>query len=149
MMLKEFLVKAKLAAYASKTAEKNKLKDGANEFLYREDNLVYRDRYYGFNPFIGEEVVMKNNKVIWGMNYYGKIISKTTSPKKVYDFLKEALRRVKKESPFRGPKHFKKGNFEYVNEIKGTVNSFSGVEKILFKGNVVYILDCHGGAVKD
>ena len=47
---------AKTKTYA--TGEVTKiLDDGANEFTYSEDNLTYRDRYYGALQFLGEEVL--------------------------------------------------------------------------------------------
>lgn len=49
-----------------------------------------------FNPFIGEENVWQNEKIVWGMNYYGRIISKTIPVKQIYQFLQEALKKLQK-----------------------------------------------------
>jgi len=70
------------------------LEDGAKELTFKEDGFRYRDRYYGFNPFVGQEIVWKDNKIVWSMNYYGKIISEIVPPKEIYNFLKKALRQV-------------------------------------------------------
>ena len=64
--LSDFLVKAKINTYAS-----------GKEFDFEEKEFRYRDRYFGFNPFIGEEVVWQKKEIIWGMNYYGRIVSGT------------------------------------------------------------------------
>ena len=80
------------------------------------------------------------------MNYYGKT-TKWLS-KKVYEFLRVALRKVPEELPLRGPKYFKDKEFEYFNQIEGNLESFSGIEKIAFKGRVVYVLFYHGGCVR-
>jgi hypothetical protein len=37
------------------------------------------------------------------MNYYGKIVSEIIPAKDIYQFLQEALKRVTKDKPFRGP----------------------------------------------
>ncbi len=150
MELSKFLVKAKIATYAS-VGETNErvLEDGAKELTFEDGNLKYRDRYYGFNPFIGEEVVFENGKIVWSMNYYGKIVSNIVSAKQIYEFLKIAMQQVKEDRPFRGPNNFKSGDFEYIDKSTGDVNGFSGNEKILFKGQEIYKLIYHGGIVKN
>jgi hypothetical protein len=150
MELSKFLVKAKIATYASEgEANERVLEDGAKELIFEDGEFKYRDRYYGFNPFIGEEIVWKNGKIVWSMNYYGKIVSDVVSAKEIYEFLKMAMRQVKEDRPFRGPNNFKSGDFEYIDESSGDVNDFFGTEKILFKGQEIYKLIYHGGIVKN
>ena len=150
MELSKFLVKAKIATYASEgEANKKVLEDGAKELTFEDGEFKYRDRYYGFNPFVGEEIVWKNGKIVWSMNYYGKIVSDVVSAKEIYEFLKMAMRQVKEDKPFRGPNNFKSGDFEYIDESTGDINDFSGIEKILFKGQEIYKLIYHGGIVKN
>ncbi|MGD9275845.1 MAG: DUF5680 domain-containing protein [Candidatus Pacearchaeota archaeon] len=146
MKLSEFLVKAKIATYASESGANEKiLEDGAKELTSEKGEFKYRDRYYGFNPFSGEEIVWKKDKIIWGMNYFGKISSDIVSGKEVYNFLKKAMRQVKQDRPFRGPNKFNLGNFRYVDESTGDVNRFRGIEKIFFNNHEIYCLDYHGG----
>ena len=64
------------------------------------------------------------------MNYFGEIVSKKVSSEKLYNFLKEALKMVTEDLPFRGPKEFKKGDFLYQNEVEGEISNFSGKEII-------------------
>jgi len=149
MTLNGFLVKAKTSTYASKKEfDKRILEDGAKELVFEDHEFKYRDRYYGFNPFVGEEIVWKNGNIIWSMNYYGKIVSDVVSAKKIYEFLKIAMRQVKEDRPFRGPDYFKSDYFEYVDKSSGDINDFFGTEKILFKGEEIYKLIYHGGIVK-
>ena len=144
--LSKFLVKAKINTYASSGEGGEKiLPDGSKEFRFREGGFKYRDRYFGFNPFIGEEIVWQNEKVVWGMNYYGEIVSEIISAKKIYQFLQEALKRVTEDKPFRGPDEFKKGDLKYVNETKGTIECFGGHEVIFYKKQLAYKLNYHGG----
>ena len=149
MELSNFLVKARINTYASigegKEDEVRALEDGSIEFVYEENGFRYRDRYFGFNPFIGEEIVWQNGEVIWGMNYYGRITSDVVPEKQVYEFLRKALRQVTEDRPFRG-NNFREGDFEYINESKGTIKSFNGVERVLHKGQEIYRLNYHGGS---
>lgn len=148
MKLNEFLVKAKIATYATE-GEKNEtiLEDGAKELTYQEFKFKYRDRYYGFNPLIGQEIVWQNDRIIWSMNYYGRVTSESFPARKVYTFLKKAMRMIKEDRPFRGPTIFKINDLEYMDESTGDINNFSGTERILFKGKEVYRLIYHGGSL--
>lgn len=149
MKLKEFLVKAKVNTYAnSGEGGESKLEDGSRELVYEESGWRYRDRYFGFNPFIGEEIVWQNEKIMWGMHYYGKVLSETVSAKEIYEFLKKALQRVDESMPFRGSKALDKGDFSYRNSSSGSIEEFHGVEMILYQGRRVYELVYHGGLVK-
>ena len=146
--LSEFLVKAKINTYASGEEGGEKiLPDVSKEFEFKEKEFKYRDRYFGFNLFIGEEVVFQNKEVIWGMNYYGRVISGSLPVKQIYQFLQEALKKVTEDKPFRGPDNFKKDGFEYINKAEGTIEKFKGQETIFYKGKEAYELNYHGGLV--
>jgi hypothetical protein len=147
--LSKFLVKAKISTYASfGETGKEMLVDGGKEFSFEQGEFRYRDRYFGSSSFIGEEIVFQDGKVIWGMNYYGGDVSDIISSEKVYDFLKEALKKVTKDKPFRGPDNFKKDDFEYINKPEGRVERFSGQESILYKGELVHRVNYQGGLIK-
>jgi len=148
MKIFKFLVKAKKSTYASngELGEK-KLPDGTKELTYSEKDMFYRDRYTGFNPFSGQEIVFDNKKAIWSMNYYGKCFSLIMS-KKIYSFLKKALFQVNEKHPFRGPKMFKEGNWKYINNVNGDIKDFDGREEIYYKGKKIYELKYHGGKLK-
>ena len=149
MELSEFLIKAKTGTYASGSgANQQKLPDGSLELTYNEGEFSYRDRYFGSDPFVGQEVVFQDGKVIWSMNYYGRTVDKAYPAEQIYAFLQKAMRQVKLERPFRGPSTFAEGDFMYNDESSGTLDSFSGVERILFNRHKVYLLKYHGGRVK-
>jgi len=144
--LSKFLIKAKINTYASSGEKGEKiLPDGSKEFEFEEKEFKYRDRYFGFNPFIGEEIVWQNEEVVWGMNYYGEIVSEIIPAKSIYHFLQEALKKIPDDKPFRGPDNFKKGDFEYINKVEGIVEKFKGEETIFYKEQLVYRLSYHGG----
>lgn len=146
--LKKFLKKAKINTYASKGegAEK-RLKDGGKKFEYQKGNFYYRDVYYGFNPFIGEEVVFYRRELVWAMNYYGRVIAEPVSAREIYFFLKKALKKIAENKPFRGPDKFIYSNFKYANNVVGNIEEFIGREKIYYRKKLVYLLRYHGGIV--
>jgi len=147
--LSKFLVKAKINTYTSSGEGGEKvILDKSKEFEFIEGVFKYRDRYFGLNPFVGEEIVWQGEKVVWSMNYYGEIVSEIISAKNVYQFLQKALKKITENKPFRGPDNFKMDGFKYVNEIKGTVKKFGGEEKIFYKKRLIYKLIYHGGIVK-
>lgn len=141
MKLNQFLVKAKINTYASSD-------DDIKELEFEEGEFKYKDQYFGFNPFIGEEIVWQNGEAIWGMNYYGKVLDNSVPEKEIYNFLREALRQVSEDQPFRGPKRFEKNNFLYINKIDGSINNFKGVEEIFYKDQKVHEVNYYGGKIK-
>ena len=143
-----FLLKAKLRTYATggEGNERN-LEDGTREMSYREGDFFYRDHYFGFNPFIGEEVVWEKDKAIWAMNYYGIVTDESISAGDVYHFLQKAMQQITTERPFRGPNEYREGEFLYQDKSDGNVDQFSGEEKIFFQDRQVYFLKYHGGKV--
>jgi hypothetical protein len=149
MELVEFLIKAKLHGYAS-AGERNEttLDDGGKQLTYSEGPYQYRDRYFGFNPFIGEEVVWQDGRIVWGMNFYGAVLDETISAGAMYRFLQQAMRQVQPDRPYRGPEYFRTGDWEYCDASRGTVERFTGVETIRYQGREVYRLEYQGGAVK-
>jgi len=144
--LAKFLVKAKKNTYASQgEGGETILEDGSKELVYEENEFRYRDRYFGVRQFIGEEIVWKNGKAVWGMNYSGSTLKGIVPAEQLYNFLKEALRNINLKKPFRGPENFKKAEFEYKNKTFGKIEGFKGTETILYKRKKVFVLEYHGG----
>ena len=149
MELIEFVVKAKLNSYAGSGGIGDRLgNDGSKEFTYREGPYSYRDQYFGFNPFIGEEIIWKDDEPVWGMNFYGRVKHRDlTDAKEIYSFLRKALQQVSRDYPYRGPRTFSEGKWRYSNEPAGGVDNFSGNEKIHYNNQEVYSLNYSGGAI--
>ena len=147
---KIFLTKAKKNSYALVgEKEEKRLVDGAKELVFSDGLFSYRDRYYGFDPFTGEEVVFYNKKPIWVMNYSGRCIGKDIPSKEIYDFLKKCLKKVNTKLIYRGPLEYKIGHFLYKNKIKEDVDYFIGNESIYFQGKKVYELNYSGVFLKN
>jgi hypothetical protein len=145
-ILNDFIVEAKINTYASGgEGGENTLEDGSKELIHKNAEWKYRDRYFGFNSFIGEEIVWKGGTAVWGMNYYGKIVSDKVDATQIYSFLKKAMKLVTTERPFRGPANFQDGEWDYTDVSNGTIDKFEGVETIYFRKNKVYELKYNGG----
>jgi hypothetical protein len=143
-----FLLRAKLKTYATRgEGNERNLDDGTRQMSYREGDFFYRDRYFGFNPFVGEEVVWEKDKVIWAMNYYGGMTDESISAGDVYHFLQKAMQQITAARPFRGPNEYREGEFRYQDQSEGSIDQFSGEEKIFFRDMQVYFLKYHGGKV--
>ncbi len=148
MELEKFLVDAKKNTYASQSENNEVVKDdGSRTLIFERKNIVYKDTYYGVNPFIGEEIVLKDHNVIWVMNYYGQVVSPDVNIKEIYGFLKSAMRKVTEESPFRGQNEYIENDYKYTNCYNGTIDRFSGEEKIFYKNKKVYTLIYHGCSI--
>jgi hypothetical protein len=145
----EFVREAHKSSYANRDAPKAPSTRLASEdYNFEKNDLIYHDTYFGSRDFIGEEVVYKNNEPIWGMNYYGYILLEETDKQELYSFLREALMQDYSDIlPVRGPKNYKKDNWEYTNIVEGELNRFAGTEEIYSAGTRLYRAYYHGGFI--
>lgn len=142
----QFLVTAKQHTYASGAIAKPTGKLGIHQLEYADGDLLYVDSYLGSQHFIGEEVVAQNERPIWGMNYYGKMLI-DEEPEGFNQCLKQALLRVSREAPYRGPEIFRSGPYAYQCSWSGNPNGFEGYEIISMNGTDIYKLLFHGGEI--
>jgi hypothetical protein len=148
----QFLVKAKIATYASGSDAfaVSPVLPSAHQLEYADGDFLYRDFYYGGLHFIGLETVFQGEQAIWGMSYYGGVLPGSSEEQiaGMPPVLKAALRQVPLEAPFRGPETFKKGEYLYENEIYRDLFSFHGSEIISIQGQAIYQLHYSGGMVE-
>ena len=148
--LADFLNEANKSTYANKDAPKaqsTRLK--SEDYHFEKGSLIYHDTYFGSRDFIGEEIVYKDNEPVWGMNYYGYILSEATNEKELYGFLREALMQEYSDIiPVRGGKNYQNNDWEYNNSAGGELDRFTGIEEIYKAGVLVYKAFYHGGLVK-
>ena len=142
--LASFLVKAKKATYANKTNKINSSRKESHDYSYQENNYTYFDSFFGAENFSGQEIVYKDEKPCWSMNYYGRVLGKNFNG----DFLKEALLQVDEELPFRGPLFYQKGEYLYLLRVQGKIDFFQGVEEIYYQTHKIYEGFIQGGIVK-
>jgi hypothetical protein len=149
--LRKFLVRAKINTYAGEGKEIEPERKDFKELEYSEEDFYYRDSYCGFYRAPGQELVRFKGEPIWAMAYDGGIAEEFYTnelfSKEVYTVLKKALSLINEEIPFRGPEKLEEGDFLYTNEIKGSLESFSGTEKIFYKGKEVFMQNYIGGFI--
>jgi len=149
-----FLVEAKRRTYAGLDDDatvSSPVFPGSKQLEYREQNLSYRDIYFGMTYFVGQEVVCSDERAIWSMSYAGGLVPGITDRAAVaaiYAFLRQSLLRIEADAPFRGPLLFEEGDFRYVNTLEGDVCEFAGVEQITRSGAKVYGLRYGGGIIR-
>lgn len=141
--LRLFLLRAKKSTYISGDNLTLSSRPDSKDFRYCENDFMYIDTYIGSEKFIGEEVVWLKDHPIFGMNYYGHILSDHFDSA----FLKEALACVTIESPFRGPEFYQQGDYTYHCKVQGDIELFYGEECIYCKQKKVYFCLFHGGTV--
>jgi hypothetical protein len=150
--LAQFLVQAKIVTYASGSDEFTVPPALANsrQLEFAENDLLYRDIYYGGLHFIGMETVFQDERPIWGMSYYGGILSggSETQIAGMPPFLKAALREIPLTAPYRGPASYQEGDFAYENEIHGEIVNFYGIETISMMEQPIYRLHYNGGMIE-
>ena len=148
--LTQFLNAANKATYANRDAPKTaSLRPVSEDYHFEQGDLVYHDTYFGARDFIGEEIVYKSGKPVWGMNYYGHGLNPDVSTKDMYAILRPALMQEYTDIlPVRGPSEYIEGNSRYVNHVEGTLDRFSGEENIYLSGEMVYRCWYHGGMIQ-
>lgn len=140
----KFLVKAKMNTYAGKGAKSEASRPNSNDYKFEEEDFLYIDTYLGGEYFSGEEAVWKKNIPSFAMNYSGRVIGENFSG----NFLKEALKKVPVEKPFRGPKFYQDEDYIYYCKVDGDIQWFQGYEEIYYKNEKIYECFFHGGIVK-
>lgn len=141
----DFLVVAKKHTYAAKENQVKSSRTGSYDFCYENDNgYQYYDTYLGGECFAGEEAVWHHEMPVWSMNYAGRVIGEHFSG----DFLKEALRKVPEENPFRGPEIYTKGEYLYHCKVIGEFIWFQGYEEIFYMDEKIYECYFHGGSIR-
>lgn len=141
-----FLLRAKQNTYASGRSPDRSSRPASHDLTYVEDPYLYIDTYLGGYAFIGEEAVWHAGVPIWGMNYYGKMLT-SEIPDGFSAFLKNALLRVTPEMPYRGPALYTEGSFLFQCAVSGDLSRFKGEEVIFHDSTPIYRLDFHGGEV--
>lgn len=144
----QFLVTAKQRTYAGGMAANEEIRSRAHILKFSEGDFIYVDTYFGGFHFIGEEIVSHEERPIWGMNYYGQMLVNEI-PDGFNQCLRQALLRVSRESPFRGPEIYRMDTFVYTCSWSGNLKGFKGYEIVSQNGLDIYKLLFHGGEVLD
>jgi hypothetical protein len=152
--LAAFLVTAKRKTYAGLDDDATvaaPILRGSKQLEYSEQDLHYRDIYFGMSFFAGQETVTANERVIWSMSYAGGVSPDITDRGRflaIYAFLRQALLGIGEARPFRGPAQFEQGDFRYINSSEGDISEFHGTEQIFHGATRVYELRYGGGVIR-
>jgi len=148
--LARILVDAKARGYASgNESQIRRLPDGGREVRSERDGYVYQDRWYGGERFTGQEVLWHQGRAVWSMTFYGATTPGRKAPADFPAFHKSALRRASIDAPFRGPALYREGEYTYLNTWVGSVEEFSGVERVFFRDEEVFHLTYQGGSLHE
>ncbi len=151
--LRQFILEAHLKTYAAtqeikkefRIPEADVLNLGHKEYTYGRDGFEYHDSYSGHIQAPGKEIIYYKAIPIWQMSYQGKIHSTDVDYiNEVFAFLKEALRAIDINAPFRGLNGFTAGEFEYNFQMNGDLDYFTGRERILHGRKEIYFQDIMG-----
>ena len=147
--IKKFLVEANKSGYAAgETKNWTKEVDCSQTIVYEspDGNWLYHDNFFGGEPYGGRTIVFYRGEPYWLMVYYGRVEDKVETDS-VYGILRNALKQMPEDYPFRGPKEYKEKEFIYKNNWQGEVDKFSGEERIFQNGKPVYKANYVGGLV--
>lgn len=145
--LKQFLLDSNKAGYAGGQEKKwIKEPDGSTSIPFQKDEWRSHDNFFGGEPYGGRLVVFYKEKPVWIMVYYG-FITQGIATDPIYALLRNALRQMPEDAPFRGPKKLKDKDLTYSNTWNGTIERYSGEEHITKGKKILYKANYRGGLI--
>jgi hypothetical protein len=142
-------VEAKRAAYVGGGPSAVPSRLGAHDLVYSREGWSYRDSYFGGTDFLGQEVVWRDGLAVWALNYYGRVLrADVIDGERAGRVIKAALSALYCEGRFLGGSEMDVDGFVYIDTNTGSIESFTGVERITQGGVVCYRLDYAGGLVR-
>jgi hypothetical protein len=146
--LTSFILIAKQATYVGGGNKLLPYRLGSHDLQFFKDDWAYHDCYLGESDFIGEEIVYYFSKVVWGMNYFGRILhpDRITSAQ-AGAIIQQSLSKMYQSGRFLGGFQHTVAEFSYTDANDGDLQFFTGREWIELKGEKVYQLEYHGGLI--
>ncbi|MCP4706438.1 MAG: hypothetical protein GY865_17710 [candidate division Zixibacteria bacterium] len=142
-----FILESNKAGYAEGDLKNwTKENDGSNSISFERGPWRSHDNFFGGEPYGGRVVILYENLPYWIMVYYGWV-NKVEEINSVFGVIRNALKEMPREYPFRGPKEFRDSEYLYSNYWNGDVSRFEGKEKINKKSTFVYQANYFGGLV--
>ncbi len=146
--LKQFLIDSNAVGYATDVVPGVKEPDGSTSITFEKGSWKSHDNFFGGEPYGGRLIVFYERKAVWMMVYYGWV-EKGFNIGDIYGVLKNALKLMPLDYPFRGPEEYKEGDFVYSNSWKGEVDRYSGEEQISKNGQLAFKTFYFGGLVDE
>lgn len=148
--LNAFIVRAKAATYVGDGEQVTPCRLGSHDLRFKDGAWSYHDSYFGGADFIGEEVVYFEEKPVWAMNYYGRILrDDLLSGAQAGQMIKASLSRMYLEGRFLGGFEYTENDLTYIDSSEGNADSFRGLEIIQRGKEIAYELQYHGGLIRD
>lgn len=145
--LRTFLVKSNEAGYAGGDEKKwTREDDGSLTIVFEDGPWRSHDNFFGGEPYGGRTVVFHQGRPAWLLVYYGWV-AEESDPDRLYGVLKNALKQMPTDAPYRGPKRYEEDPFSYTNQWEGGIDRFIGRETIQEGSSLVYRADYVGGSV--
>lgn len=122
------------------------------EMEYEDNDWLYRDSFTGFYSSTGQEIIRYKGIPVWSSNYGGGVIEKYIGDAEFFTvleaFLIKSLSQKENQGFFpRGPKLFEDNDWTYKCDWDGKIESFNGVEEILFNNEKVFEHRFFGGTI--
>ena len=148
--LHTFIIHAKAATYVGSGQKLLPYRLGSHDLQFFEGDWAYHDSYVGENDFTGQEVVYFKGKVVWAMNYFGRIlVPELITSAQAGQIIKTSLTEMYAEGRFLGGFERECDEFKYVDTSQGDFTFFEGREWIERENIRIYELVYHGGVVKE
>lgn len=148
--LNAFIVRAKAATYVGGGEHVQPCRAGSHDLRFAADRWAYHDSYFGSSDFIGEEVVYLEERPVWAMNYYGRILREDLiTAAQAGQMIKASLSHMYEQGRFLGGFEHTENDLTYVDASQGSADCFHGREQIRRGQELVYELDYHGGLIKE
>lgn len=142
--LKKFIIDSRRNTFAGNGApiDNPRLK-GSKQLEFQKGDWFYQDIYFsGKTNLIGQELVYYNARPVWSMGYFGDQL-----PEKTAEFLKQTLFKLADKCRFGERCELEKKEFYYEDQGGGTLDKFSGQERIFMAGKNIYKLNYQGGLI--
>lgn len=145
--LRQFLVDSNKAGYAGGDSKKwVKEPDGSTTIVFEQGPWRSHDNFFGGEPYCGRVIVSYKGKPTWMMVYYGWVVEGVEADQ-IYEVLRDALKQMPEDAPYRGPRRYEQGEFVYTNTWDGYLERYSGEEQISQGERIVYQANYMGGVV--
>lgn len=145
--LRQFLIDSNKSGYATGEERKwIKESDGSTTIPFEKGEFRSHDNFFGGEPYGGRIVVSYQDKPVWLMVYYGWVVEGIET-NQVYAVLRNALGKMPEDTPLRGPKELKDGEFTYTNNWDGDLDRYSGEEQITQGEKLIYKANYMGGLI--
>ncbi len=146
--LNGFIVEAKSQTYVAGAKAQPSNRIGAHDIGYKRGIWRYLDSYFGGTDFAGQEVVWLEEKPVWAMNYFGRIVEPAIIDATVAGtIIRVALSQLYKQGRFLGGMTFNHALGNYIDTSEGDCSHFRGHEFIEVDGRKAYELDYRGGLI--